>query len=542
MSASVLAAVASSPPRGVTVWHCPFSCGQTYKRSSGRSIRRHVSVCFRVHHPATSALSDEQLSAAISEQQDSGQLHTGLRRWKMRQSPRLATELSDDDRWDCFWGCGKSYRATTIRSIQCHANTCYLRADGRTGDVDVREVRELRGQQQRTKRRTFATLDTPADHSSDDEDGGEAVAKARAGRNSGESSSSSTTSSTLSLEKTHAHMRSSPPRYSSVQPRPTTYVQRIKHAGTAGGEHTAWDEWALSNSTDDSSPESALCTRLPNAEQPAYEQEHIIHSQNRRAAQRGEYQCQPYQPHQPSAVLPVDQLPRPSTDSQRWSSSSFTSGPCSAPSATSGALFSFASSPSSSSSVLSSPPHQQLSWLSAASSSLDVSSSMLSTTWFNTSPSPRPLHSQPLADVSGDAPRNPTTLSWSAAYAASPGVDAGAGIADTGVAARSLSIASCHPLFAASPFASNTTSAPFTSGCCAFPLPFLSLTASAPLDLWELERQVYDELCKVLTSLYIRYGLEHPVFQQQVVSPQLLERALAHNLTLLTAALTTAET
>ena len=84
--------------------------------------------CFRSHNPSSASLSDEQLSAAIDAQHESGQLVTGLRRWRMRQPRRLAEQLSDDDRWDCVWGCGKSYRATSSRSIQRHTSDCDRRA------------------------------------------------------------------------------------------------------------------------------------------------------------------------------------------------------------------------------------------------------------------------------------------------------------------------------------------------------------------------------------------------------------------------------
>ena len=134
-------------------WECPFECGQQYRRSSGRSIRRHINLCFRLHNPSAVELSDEQLSHCINQQQASGQLTTGLRRWKMRQPRRLAEQLADHDRWDCVWGCTKSYRATSSRSIQRHANSCYLRSDGRTAAVDVKRLwrrsRESRGSRQK---------------------------------------------------------------------------------------------------------------------------------------------------------------------------------------------------------------------------------------------------------------------------------------------------------------------------------------------------------------------------------------------------------
>ena len=122
-------------------WLCPFACGQTYQRSSTRSIRSHIYACFRQHKPALSCVSDKQLSDVICHLQNSGQLVTGLRRWKKRRTRRLAHELSDNDRWDCIWGCGKMYRVTSSRSVQHHANTCILRSDEQDGDVDVKRPR-----------------------------------------------------------------------------------------------------------------------------------------------------------------------------------------------------------------------------------------------------------------------------------------------------------------------------------------------------------------------------------------------------------------
>ena len=117
-------------------WHCPFDCGQTYKRSSGRSIRRHVDACFRSHHTPTAAPSDSELSALISAQQVSGQQHVSIRRWRMKRARQVAEELADTDRWDCMWACGKSYHSTSIRSIQRHVSHCPLRTDKQDGEID----------------------------------------------------------------------------------------------------------------------------------------------------------------------------------------------------------------------------------------------------------------------------------------------------------------------------------------------------------------------------------------------------------------------
>ena len=131
-----LTAAASFPIRSVraNVWHCPLGCGQSYKKSSGRSIRRHFVSCFRQHNQSAAAtMSDTQLSSLIAERQDTGQLATGLRRWRMRSARRRVDELRDEERWECVWGCGKRYRSTSTRSIQRHIAECDRRPGGGNG-------------------------------------------------------------------------------------------------------------------------------------------------------------------------------------------------------------------------------------------------------------------------------------------------------------------------------------------------------------------------------------------------------------------------
>ena len=87
----------SFPIRSVraSVWHCPLGCGQSYKKSSGRSIRRHFVSCFRQHNQSAAAsMSDSQLSSLIAERQDTGQLQTGLRRWRMRSSSAMVDNFT----------------------------------------------------------------------------------------------------------------------------------------------------------------------------------------------------------------------------------------------------------------------------------------------------------------------------------------------------------------------------------------------------------------------------------------------------------------
>ena len=78
----------------------------------------------------------------------------------MRQPRRQAAELSDTDRWDCVWGCGKSCRATSTRSIQRHANCCSWRADGRDDEVDVKGLTHLHKLRQKGIKRRLLQLRT----------------------------------------------------------------------------------------------------------------------------------------------------------------------------------------------------------------------------------------------------------------------------------------------------------------------------------------------------------------------------------------------
>ena len=151
------------PPRSVraSVWHCPLGCGQTYKKSSGRSIRRHFVACFRQHNQSSaSSLSDTQLSSLIAERQDTGQLTTGLRRWKMRSARRRVEQLRDEERWECVWGCGKRYRSTSTRSIQRHIAECDRRPGGGGSG----------GRDQQPRKATTGTDNDSGDRESEDEE------------------------------------------------------------------------------------------------------------------------------------------------------------------------------------------------------------------------------------------------------------------------------------------------------------------------------------------------------------------------------------
>ena len=538
---------APSSPRCGLAWQCPLACGVRYARSSGRSIRRHVALCFRAHTSGAQSLSDEQLSTLISEQQDSGQPFTGLRRWRMRQPRRLAVELSDDDRWDCVWGCGKSYRATSGRSIQQHANRCSLRADGRRSDVDVKELQERRMQQQRKKRRACETFDSAADHSSDD-DGGEA--EAEVGSSNGRSSTASSTASSHS----HLHLKgtdysvsqshSPAVRCSFATSHPATYAQQVEQVGVAGGEQPTCDGQERSSWTADCTPTAAAHEQSCSQQQQAHDST---------CPQQWQYQTR--EQVQSAAGQTAEHPPRPSAAarSERLSSPALPGWPALSPSATAAPLSSFVSSPSSCDSLLPSPLPQQLSWLFSASSlpldtacrlhsfsplppSLSVPSPATLTTWQITPPCLRPAYFQVSFGVPAAAQNDPTAPSAAAPHEATSCIDTDAAGAASDATTHSLSFTSSTSLPAAWP---STAAAdmhhPAASRLSALPSGFYSPTAAVQRDahsprssaLHEAERRVSKELCTLLASLYSRYGLHHPVFQQHALLPSLLQRAMA---------------
>ena len=63
----------------------------------------------------------------------------------MRQPRRMAKDLSDGERWDCIWQCGKSYRATSSRSIQRHLDVCCMRMEESANEVKAQVVQVRRG-------------------------------------------------------------------------------------------------------------------------------------------------------------------------------------------------------------------------------------------------------------------------------------------------------------------------------------------------------------------------------------------------------------
>ena len=136
---STASSPSSSSPSDSRLWRCDLGCGQRYERSSGRSIRRHVLACFRLHWPGAVGVSVSRLHELISEQQEAGVLDTGLRRWKMRQPPRKAEQLEAEARWECPARCGKRYRNTSTRSISRHKATCACRAQQQQDEQQEQE-------------------------------------------------------------------------------------------------------------------------------------------------------------------------------------------------------------------------------------------------------------------------------------------------------------------------------------------------------------------------------------------------------------------
>lgn len=457
--------------RGIPdVWHCPLDCGRHYQRSSGRSIRRHVTACFRLHNPATRRMSDEEVSALIGHQQESGQLVTGLRRWQMRRPRRLAEHLNDDDRWDCLWGCGKSYRATSCRSIRLHANTCDLRSDGRTVDVDVTILKNRRVQGKKcAKKRQTNKLFGSTNGSSSDTGGG----------NSEDSASNTRTSS--------SHPLHSPDTSTST----TQLVQNHDDKSPVMDGRLGWDTRGI-----DASLEEAL------------HQHHHHHSDSDHQQQHELFQVR--SKRHLSRLGSHGKFTHIASSSSAWSSF---------PSSSSSIAF----SPT----LLSSP--SPFSWTSSASSaSVDSKTSdqtqelplLLSVSppasvgVLSLSPPLSPVHQQQRSF--SPSPAFPSRLA--AASAAPFAAAAGSGVG-TGTHALTSSSFGALPSVSVYP-----TLFGFHSSLS---LPTSQSTTMERSSLHEQEQQVSRELCSLVTTLYTRHGLQHPVFQQQVLSPQLLERALA---------------
>ena len=125
MSDSSSVSSSGSAPSCPRRWQCFLGCGQRYMKSSGRSIRRHVLLCYRRQFAAEcKGVSDAQIHDLLVSQEEKGTIHTGLKRWRLRRSRRLAMDLPPHERWDCPNQCGRYFRSTSSRSIAKHKVSC----------------------------------------------------------------------------------------------------------------------------------------------------------------------------------------------------------------------------------------------------------------------------------------------------------------------------------------------------------------------------------------------------------------------------------
>ena len=136
VSAIVLdASPARSPTSGGRKphWSCPFRCGRSYERSSVRSIRRHLTQCCTVNHPAARGLEWDEVRQMLDGWVEQGLIQPGMK-WKKRKRPRTLNELSDTDCWQCpLHGCQKRYLRHSSRSIRRHLEICGLGQHSRQG-------------------------------------------------------------------------------------------------------------------------------------------------------------------------------------------------------------------------------------------------------------------------------------------------------------------------------------------------------------------------------------------------------------------------
>ena len=407
----------------------------------------------------------------------------------MRQPRRLAGELCDDDRWDCVWVCGKSYRATSSRSIQRHANSCYLRSDGQTGDVDVKMWKE-RSKEQRRKRRSYELFDSVADHSSEDGGGGE---------------EDSATSGHSSAHSSHSALFKQAQLTIGTATSGGYFVQNDMGV-RAMSDGSSWDTAAMDGPLDDILPLSLSLS--PTAQYHSRLQQHrATHLQQQRS------QLQPT--GQLASMGSLGRLSHTSSVSSAWPPQPLSSTASSAAS----------SSFSSSSASLLSPP----------SISLDVQTC-------------QPIRDmQPVSPHQSAATSSVTRDMWSVSPPLTPPIQlpqpftalprhgffppaaANAIDRDSDGGGSSASQAPFMPSSAPCPDVSSCAAPSVASSSSWSSLP---VAPSAPCDapyrtLYERERVVSDELCSLLKSLYTRYGMTHPVFQQRIVSSPLLQRALA---------------
>ena len=285
-----------------SLWHCSYlGCNKVYRKSSGRSIRRHVVSCFKVHWPGGAELSDSELSSLIATQQDRGLLVTGLRRWKMRQSRRPANELTESEKWRCPWNCGKFYRSTSSRSIQRHATTCPNRAGNRSAEqgtptsADSKRIKRQRDEEGGDEDGVRGSEDDRSSDSSDDDndeaeettDSSSSARSANARMRSAAARSSHSKSSTTgsSSNKPALRLHHAQNDFSSSHTSASTSASQLHQSGQFGGSRVdgAQDDvdFLYPDSSTGSSTPSSVCAAGASTPSPSYT---VLSSQKREVA------------------------------------------------------------------------------------------------------------------------------------------------------------------------------------------------------------------------------------------------------------------
>ena len=115
----------SVSPSGRPRWLCPLQCGAQYERSSMRSIRRHLTLCFRDCHADMRALDLPAVQRLLKRCVDEGSVRPGFQSWTKRKRPRRLDELQEEDCWSCpMQGCTTRYLRSSSRSINAHLKRC----------------------------------------------------------------------------------------------------------------------------------------------------------------------------------------------------------------------------------------------------------------------------------------------------------------------------------------------------------------------------------------------------------------------------------
>jgi hypothetical protein len=124
-------------------WRCPFGCGKVYKRSSARSIEKHIGFC-RLR-PASLA------SATVAQLQQMYGIFPSASKRKQKKR-RRSTDLAEHEKWVCPYGCGKYYRNTSTRSIHKHVQDCTMRSSSTPDGIPP----HLLGRHYRPAKSTFS--------------------------------------------------------------------------------------------------------------------------------------------------------------------------------------------------------------------------------------------------------------------------------------------------------------------------------------------------------------------------------------------------